>query len=101
MNDAQTGDVVYHIDALDMITDVNDAWVEFARRNDGESLTRQAVVGSDLWTYVSGAEIRHIYGQMIGEVRAGRDVSIPFRCDSPTVRRFHQMRMTALGAGRV
>ena len=60
-SDDRPMEFVYRIDASDMITDVDDAWVEFARRNEAESLTRTAVVGSSLWNHVSGAETRHVY----------------------------------------
>lgn len=101
MSRDQTREFVYRIDASDMITDVNDAWVEFARHNGPESLTRAAVVGSSLWNHVSGVETQHVYQHLFERVRRGHRVSIPFRCDSPAVRRFHEMRMTSLDAGGI
>ena len=92
---------VYRLDASDVITDVDDAWLEFARLNEAESLTRRAVVGSSLWNHVSGSETRHVYEHLFERVRTGLEVTIPFRCDSPAVRRFHEMHMTALDAGGI
>ena len=101
MSDDPNRRFVYRIDAVDVISDVDDAWVEFAQRNEAESLTRTAVVGSSLWTHVSGVETRHLYRHLFAQVRTGREITIPFRCDSPTVRRFHEMRMTPLPAGGI
>jgi hypothetical protein len=43
---------------------------------------------------VSDELTRHIYQQMLVEVRNGRSLSFDFRCDSPDRRRFLEMRMT-------
>ena len=92
---------VYRIDAVDVITDVDDSWVEFAQRNEAESLTRTAVVGSSLWSHVSGDEVRHVYERLFEHVRSGREITVPFRCDSPALRRFLEMQMIPLKDGGI
>ena len=91
-----SGPFVHSVDASDTITEVNDAWLTFAKDNGGESLTADAVVGQSLWQYVVGAETLHVYRQLFKMVRSGRDVTVPYRCDSPAVRRHFQMRLIGL-----
>lgn len=92
---------VYRIDSSDTITHVDDAWVQFALDNGDETLTEAAVVGRSLWKYVSGDEVRHLYERLFEQVRSGREITIPFRCDSPTLRRFHEMQMSSLEDGGI
>lgn len=92
---------VHRVDAFDTVTDVNDRWLEFARENGAENLTADSVVGQSLWRYVVGADVLHIYRQLFKEVRSGRNITLPFRCDSPTVKRYHQMRIIGLDSGAI
>ena len=75
--------------------------MSFARDNGGEPLTEASVLGTSLWKYVSGAEVRHVYGHLFRRGRSGAAMAFPFRCDSPTIRRFHEMRMGSLEAGEI
>lgn len=96
MADAGSGPFVHRLDALDRITDVNEAWVTFALENGAVMLTAAAVVGQSLWDYVVGDAPKHIYRQLFKQVRDGREITLPFRCDSPTVRRYHEMRIVGI-----
>jgi hypothetical protein len=91
----------YRIAPDDTIEFVNDAWLRFAAENAAPTLPRE-VLGSSLWRHVAGVEVRHLYQHLVAKVRnTGREVSTPFRCDSPGVRRFMRMRISALPQDRV
>lgn len=93
---------VFHVDALDRISYVDAQWLSFARGNEAPELTENTVVGQSLWGYVHGVEIRHLYELTFAEVRAHRrEIEIPFRCDSPTKRRFMKLRIQPLQAGEL
>ena len=96
MTDASADVFVYRIDRSDAITDVDEAWVTFARVNGAATLTAATVEGQSLWRYVIGVELSLIYRQLFKDVRSGRKITIPFRCDSPTQRRYFEMRMTVV-----
>lgn len=55
-------------------------------------------MGRSLWEFVGDVTTRQVYRDLLARVRGGRTVSFPYRCDSPSLRRF--MRMTMMpGAG--
>ena len=93
--------LVYRVDASDTITYVNPQWAKFARENDANSLAAASAVGRSLWDYVSGADTQQVYRHLFAEVRAGRTITVPFRCDSPTLRRYQEMRLTPLREGGI
>lgn len=85
----------YRIDALDRLTDVDDAWLAFAVENDTTSLTATAVIGKSLWHYIDGPYTRQLYQVLFERVRQTKQtVIIPFRCDSPTLRRDMNLSIT-------
>jgi hypothetical protein len=86
---------VYVVDREDVITSVDEAWLAFARANDAEALTREAVVGRPLWDFVTGRGVAHLYRLLMQRVRTtDAPLLVPFRCDSPDVRR--SMRLDLL-----
>jgi hypothetical protein len=90
------------LDAADTIVDVDDAWLEFAKANDAPELTRQAVVGRPLRDFLTGTEMVELTALLLAEARGqGTARSIPFRCDSPDLRRFETMTLRAEPTGRV
>jgi len=94
--------VSYSIDADDRIRGVDDAWLEFARLNDAPELTRAGVIGRSLWEFVTGAELRRLYGILVSRVRTDDTrIILPFRCDSPDERREMRLTISALRAGAV
>ncbi len=83
----------YVVDLDDLILSVSDGWLSFARENGASHLTRDRVLRSSLWDFISGAETQHLYGTMFATVRKrGLPIAVPFRCDAPDQRRF--MRLT-------
>jgi hypothetical protein len=92
---------VHRIDAEGRICFVNDAWLAFADEN-GWRTSAADLLGTPLNTRIAGAEPRHIYRLLIDRVRhAGHPARFAYRCDSPDLRRFMEMRISALSDGQV
>jgi len=83
---------IYRLDATDRIVWVNDAWLAFARENDAAALAAETVLYRPLWDFITNTEVQHLYGLIFDKVRStGSVVTLPFRCDSPTRRRFMEL----------
>ncbi len=93
--------LIYRIDADDRITHVNEAWSEFARQNQGESVLPERVLGQSLPSAVADATVRELYGQLIRRARAGLSVKFRYRCDAPSRRRTFEMEIRLLESGEV
>lgn len=83
--------LVYRIDALDNIFYVNDAWMVWARQNDGDSVMPDYVLGRKLWACMGDPTVLQIYQRMVAQARAGKPVQFNYRCDSPAHRRVFAM----------
>lgn len=78
----------YLLDSNDRILSVDAAWVAFARDNDAPALAGK-VVGQSLWGFIANPAVRELYRMLFRRIRATeREVDLPFRCDSPAVKRF-------------
>ena len=85
----------YSLAADDRIAAVNAEWLAFAQENGASELTQDAVLGKPLWSFVSGRETQELYAAIFRRVRCeGLVATIPFRCDSPTLRRYMLMRVS-------
>ena len=85
----------YAIDAADRLVSVDGAWLEFARENAAPELTEEKVLGRSIWSFIEGDETRELYERLFASVREdGRERRVPFRCDSPTVYRFMELRLS-------
>jgi len=93
--------LVYRIDAADRLTYVNDAWLQFARNNQGESVMPELVLGRKMWVCVSDETVRALYQQMIERARAGWPVQFTYRCDAPAKRRTFAMEIRRVRTGVV
>ncbi len=83
----------YRVDKDDTIVWVNAAWLAFARENNAAELTDSSVVGRCLWTYIGDQQTCDTYQRLYSQVRDRQQTAvIPFRCDSPHMRR--EMRLT-------
>ncbi len=97
-----TATATYRVDSLDCIVWVDPSWVEFARSNGAPELGADRILGHRLSEFVSGDEVRHLWGLVLQRVREEeRPVTLPFRCDSPDRRRFMELDLAPLGDGRV
>ena len=92
----------YQIGADNRVIWVSDSWLDFARDNRASELTREEVVGRSLFSFISGAETEYLYYLILDEVRTcGATISVPFRCDGPTVRRFMRLLIRPLAGQAV
>lgn len=93
---------IHTVDPEGNITAVNDEWVEFARENGAPQLVREAVAGRALWEFMEGMETRHISRLLLDKARrSGKGLTIPYRCDSPDLKRFMEMEIVPLDNGTV
>lgn len=88
---------VYRIDARDYITFVSPEWRAFACENDAAHLARHSTLGASLWRFIDGEATRDLYHVLFQRVRSrSGPITIPFRCDSPSLRRFMTLTLLPL-----
>lgn len=84
----------YRIDARDCVSAVETEWLDFNGLPSGH---RTPV---SIWNYISGHEVRHLFKLMFDTARnEHREVTVPFRCDTPTTRRFMELKIEPLDDG--
>ncbi len=83
--------LTYRIDGRDVIAAVDDAWAPFAQANQAPQITD--VIGQSVWDHVADDTTRQVYRDLLARVRAGHEVTFPYRCDAPALRRFMRMTM--------
>ena len=94
-------DFVCRIDSVDKISFVNDAWASFAVANGASHLPALAP-GTSLFDHIFGMPVRQVYRDLVQRVReSGVEVSFPFRCDSPDLRRYLEMCIVPLPGDEV
>jgi hypothetical protein len=93
--------IVYRIDAADRLCHVNQAWLDFARQNDGEAVTAEKMLGRELWPCLTDETIRDLYQRMVARARQGETMHFQYRCDAPGERRVFAMRIRSAGDGAV
>jgi hypothetical protein len=92
--------VRYQVDADDRIRFVDAEWIAFARQNAAAELDTDAVLDRSLWQFVVGKETRHLYQMIFTGVRERlSEKTVPFRCDSPTRRRYMELLVAPLVDG--
>lgn len=88
----------YRLDARDRIIEVSGEWDRFACDNGAEELAMDSVIGMPLRRFISGDVTRMFIDTMHERVRmSGRPMTVPYRCDSPGVKRFMEMSLAAIG----
>jgi hypothetical protein len=92
--------LTYRIDSHDRLVEVNDEWKHFALANDAPELI-DGVLNRPLWEFISDPTTLNVYHHLLSRVRGGRTINFPFRCDSPSIRRWMRMRMSASPDGEV
>ncbi|TVQ56143.1 MAG: hypothetical protein EA355_07865 [Rhodobacteraceae bacterium] len=92
----------YVLDRNDRIAAVTADWDSFALRNGGPGACAAHVVGAPLAQAISGDPVRMFMTAILMRVRAsGEAESVPYRCDSDTLRRWYVMTLTPLTDGAV
>lgn len=94
-------EVVYRIDAGGRLTFVGDGWNAFAVENRSPELADTAVLGRLLADFIAGRETQHIFDRILARARQGVRMTLPFRCDSPTERRYLSLDIAAYGPDEV
>lgn len=85
----EPGGCTYELDDKLRITWVDDAWSEFARANGAPQLAFPSPLGTSILAGIADPTSSMLYEQLFRKVlESGTPVVLPFRCDSPTRRRF-------------
>jgi len=85
----------YRVDAADRIVWADARWLAFAAENGAADLRVESVIGKPLWGFVRGNETRKLNTEVHARVRRTRKtVVLPFRCDSPTLKRHMRLTIT-------
>lgn len=86
--------VEYVIDAHDVVVGTGGDWDGFAADNEAPELSG-AGTGARLWDVIADEALRDLWREAVARVRAtGRQATLPFRCDGPSVRRWYEMTLT-------
>lgn len=87
----------YDVDADLRIVAVNDGWTSFALANDAPELAAPHPLGKRLLEHIADPTMAHLYEQLLLKVRrTQRALTLPLRCDSPSLRRFLELRLEPL-----
>ncbi len=85
----------YRLNEANVIDYVDRWWLAFARENNAVALNEQAVVGHRIWEFIADEPTQKLYQEIHDRVRStGNPIVVPFRCDSPTLRRSMQLTIS-------
>lgn len=99
---AARDEVIYRIDRDGLLTDFNPQWDRFAAANGSPELSRRKIRRRLLWSFIQDPETRHAHHTLIDRARARRGlIDLPFRCDSPALRRYMEMDILPLDDGGI
>jgi hypothetical protein len=92
---------IYRIDNKDRITHVNERWLLFAQENDAAvSCHPDKIINRPIWEFIAGIETKHLYEIVLKKVReTQKSITLPFRCDAPSKRRFLELHITPASQG--
>ena len=92
----------YRVDAADQLVWVDERWLAFARENGATELTEERVLGRSIWDFVSGDATRRVFLELHDRIRqTGKTIVVPFRCDSPTLKRHMRLTISRADAGQL
>ena len=95
-------EVIYHINDNDLLVHFNDQWNTFAEDNSSSHLTTEKIYNKSIWDFIQDAETRHIHEILLKKVRTDKvNLTIPFRCDSPGLRRYIEMNINPVDNGNI
>lgn len=98
MDELADNPIVYTLDHADRIISVGGPWDEFACDNGGETILSSNIIGQSILTFISGDVTRMWICAVLQHVRAcNKLLDRPYRCDSPGLKRFMQMRAVPEG----
>ena len=61
----------------------------------------EQMLGRELWSCFADPTTQELYRQLVRRARAGREVKVPYRCDTAVGRRWFELRIAALPGGEV
>lgn len=92
----------YELDGEDRIAGVDAHWLSFAAGNDAAMLTRERVIGASVHDFIAGWALSRRYARLYESLRRrGAAATLPFRCDSPDMRRHMALDLLPGEAGRI
>ena len=84
--------ISYTIDANDRIDSIGGDWERFASMNEASQLAPERVMGSSIWQCIDGIDTAEIHRLLFAGVRdRNLQITLPFRCDGPRLRRDMEM----------
>jgi hypothetical protein len=100
--DRETQTYRYCVDADDLLIEVDELWLAFARENGAPQLSAASVIGRSLWDFVEGEAIRAVYEDIHQRLRSsGKSAAFSFRCDSPRLKRHMSMSISPAENGQL
>ncbi|WP_262964042.1 hypothetical protein [Methylobacter psychrophilus] len=97
-----SGCVDFRLNERDEIIAVGSEWDHFAFENHAPELIGSKVIGRPLLDFISGNVTRQFVQALLQLVRSGtQSIELEYRCDSPTERRYMQMRVSLEESGLV
>lgn len=94
------GRLYYRLDVTDRIVEVGGAWNEFALANNGTAIVKERVLGSSVFSHVSGDVSVMFLRTLLASARIlNRPSTRAYRCDSPACKRFMEMTVIPEGDG--
>jgi hypothetical protein len=92
----------YRVNEADVIEFVDGWWLAFAKENNADGLTESSVVGRVIWDFIADEATRKLYREIHDYVRSSANpILVPFRCDSPTLQRFMQLKISKQATGQL
>lgn len=93
---------IYRIDDKDVITFVDQDWLQFAQENDAPDLTLEKVIGTNLLDFIEDIATRKLYQNLFKRLRANCSMTLLlYRCDSPTMLREFDLVIQVLENGGI
>ncbi len=91
--------LTYAIDDEDRLVKVDEGFYRFAEENGWDEVGDS--LGRSLWDFVAGEELKKLQRMLLRRLRSEvRSIELPFRCDSPEMRREMMVRIVAHTSGR-
>lgn len=85
-------ELYYRLDPKDLIIEVGGPWDDFAKRNNGFRILAGQIEGQNLFSHITGDSTQMLMDVLLAKVRRHQNpVTHPYRCDSPTLKRFMEM----------
>lgn len=102
MDGAMETEFIYRIDSRNHVVFVNEPWLRFAEANMQGPVSTDRFLNRSLFDFISGAETKHLYDILLQRIREGDfSVTLPFRCDSPALKRYMTMTISKQTDGEV